>query len=202
MAVGFTTTKAGDGKHMLIGLSPASTTRSTGCPIVGVMVDGAMKPIWTNTLGTEPGNVRTDVVSTLVDKTGAAWYLIKNVTDAAPKTKDVVGYTYSLYRMDSLGQQGFPLDLGKKDFVQEAAFTILPDGRLACAGIYSNGDVVDHGRNETCLALASTLGEFFGGLGAEFARVDEHTSHTRERGWRRFDLGFSGHQRRIRGCIS
>ena len=154
MAVGFTTTKAGDGKHMLIGLSPASTTRSTGCPIVGVMVDGAMKPIWTNTLGTEPGNVRTDVVSTLVDKTGAAWYLIKNVTDAAPKTKDVVGYTYSLYRMDSLGQQGFPLDLGKKDFVQEAAFTILPDGRLACAGIYSNGDV---GRNESIGIFETTL---------------------------------------------
>ncbi len=140
VTVGFTTTKAEDGKHMLIGLTPASTTRSAGCPILGVMVDSKMKPKWINTLATEPGNVRTDVVSTTVDKTGAAWYLIKNVTDATPKTKENIGYTYSLYRLDSLGQKSFPLDLGKKDFVQEVAFTILPNGSLTCAGVYSNGD--------------------------------------------------------------
>lgn len=154
VTMGFTTTKAEDGKHMLIGLSPASTTRTAGCPILGVMVDSKMKPIWTNTLATEPGNVRTDVVSTTVDKTGAVWYLIKNVTDAAPKTKDVVGYSYNLYRLDSLGQMSYPLDLGKKDFVQEAAFAILPNGRLACSGVYSNGDA---GRNESIGIFETTL---------------------------------------------
>ena len=154
MSVGFTTTKADDGKHMLIGLSPASTTRSAGCPILGVMVDNNMKPIWTNRLATEPGNVSTEVVTTTVDKTGAAWYLIKNVADASPKTKENVGYSFSLYRMDSLGQKSFPLDLGKKDFVQEAAFTILPNGHMVCAGIYSNGDA---SRNESIGVFESSL---------------------------------------------
>lgn len=154
LAVGLTTTVAKDGKHMLIGLTPASTTRSAGCPILGVMVDATMKPMWTNTLGTEPGAVRTDVISTTVDKYGAVWYLIKNVTDAEPKTKDIVGYNFILYRLDSAGQQAFPLDLGKKDFVQDAAFVILPDGSLTCAGIYSNGDA---SRNESVGMFRSSL---------------------------------------------
>lgn len=154
MTVGFTTTKADDGKHMLIGLSPATTTRTAGCPILGVMVDGRMKPIWTNTLTPEAGNVRTDVVSITVDKTGAAWYLIKNVTDAAPKTKENIGYSYTLYRLDSLGQRSFALDMGKKDFVQEVAFAILPNGRLTCAGVYSNGEA---SRNESIGVFETTL---------------------------------------------
>ena len=154
LAVGFTTTISEDGKHMLIGLTPASTVRSAGCPILAVMVDAAMKPMWTNTLATEPGNVQTQVVNTVIDNTGAVWYLIKNVTDADPKTKDKLGYGYSLYRLDSAGQTAYPLDLGKKDFVQEAAFTILPNGKLACAGIYSNGDAQ---RNESVGAFCTTL---------------------------------------------
>lgn len=137
MTVGFNTTVALDGNHMLIGLSPATTTHSAGSPIVGLMVDKAMKPVWVNRLTTEPGNVRTNVVSTLVDKNGAAWYLIKNVTDAAPKTREVVGYSFSLYRLDSTGQQAFPLDLGKKEFVQEAGLALMPNGSIVCAGVYS-----------------------------------------------------------------
>lgn len=140
MAVGFTTTLSADGKHMLIGLDPSTTVRSAGSPILGVMVDSRMQPIWTKTLATEPGNVRTDVVSTMVDKNGSAWYLIRNVNDADPKAADKVGYSYSLYRLDSLGQQAYPLDLGKKDFVQEAGFAFLPNGKLVCGGVYSNGD--------------------------------------------------------------
>ena len=146
MAVGFTTTLSGDGKHMLIGIDPSTTVRSAGCPILGVMVDSKMQPIWTKKLDTESGNVRTEVVSTQVDKNGSAWYLIKNVNDADPKAADKVGYSYSLYRLDSLGQQAFPLDLGKKDFVQEANFAFLPNGKIACAGVYSNGEA---SRNES-----------------------------------------------------
>ncbi len=146
ITIGFTTTVATDGKHMLIGLTPASTTRSAGAPLVAVMVDGAMKPVWMRNLATEPANVRTEVISTSVDKNGSAWYLVKNITNADPKTKEVVGYTYSLYRLDSLGQQAFPLDLGKKDFVQEARVAQLPNGTWACAGIYSNGEA---NRNES-----------------------------------------------------
>lgn len=140
MTVGFTTVLAQDGQHMLISLTPATTTHSAGSPILGVMVDKQMNPLWTNRLHPEAGNVRTDVVNTMVDGQGVAWYLVRNVTDADPKTKDVVGYSYSVYRMDSTGQKGFPLDLGKKDFVQDAAMAFMPNGALACAGIYSNPD--------------------------------------------------------------
>jgi hypothetical protein len=146
MAVGFTTTPGADGKHLWIGLSPTTTVRSAGCPILGVMVDANMKPVWMNALSTAPGNVRTDVVTTTVDKGGRLWLLVRNVTDAAPKTKEDLGYNYTLYRMDSLGQKEFPLTLGKKDFVQDAAFAILPDGRLTCAGTFSNND---HNRDES-----------------------------------------------------
>lgn len=144
MTLGFTTTVAADGKHMLIGLTPASTTRAAGAPLVGVMVDGNMKPLWMKNLTLEAGLTKTEVINSFVDRNGSAWYLIKNVTNADPKTKDVVGYTYSLYRLDSLGQQAFPLDLGKKDFVQEARAVLLPDGTVACAGTYSNNEANRH----------------------------------------------------------
>ncbi|MCC6840125.1 MAG: hypothetical protein IT230_08205 [Flavobacteriales bacterium] len=140
MTVGFTTTVAADGKHMLIGLTPSTTTHTAGAPIVAVMVDAAMKPLWTKNLVLDGGNASTEVITTIVDKNGAAWYLIKNITDAAPKTKETVGYNYSLYRLDSLGQQAYPLDLGKKDHVQEARAALLPDGTMVCAGTYSNGE--------------------------------------------------------------
>lgn len=140
MAVGFATTTSADDKHMLIGLSPTSTVRTAGCPIVAVMVDAAMKPLWTNTLTPAAGAVRSDIAGVAVDKAGAAWYLVRNVTDAAPKTKDVLGYAFSLYRLDSTGQQEVVLSLGDKNFAQEAVFNIMPDGRITCTGTYSNGD--------------------------------------------------------------
>jgi hypothetical protein len=140
MAVGFTTTIAADGKHMLIGLTPAGTVRTAGCPVVGVMVDGKMQPKWTNTLSTASGSVRSDVVNVAVDKVGAAWYLVRNVTDAAPKTKGVIGYTFSLYRLDSAGQQEAKLDLGEKVWPQEATFSLMPDGRIVCSGTYTTTD--------------------------------------------------------------
>ncbi|MBK9419845.1 MAG: hypothetical protein IPN44_02180 [Flavobacteriales bacterium] len=140
MAVGFTTSIAADGKHMLIGLTPAGTVRSAGCPIVGVMVDEKMQPKWTNTLSPASGTFRTDVISVAVDKIGAAWYLVKNVTDAAPKTKGQLGFTFSLYRMDSVGQQEAKLDLGEKVLPQEATFSLMPDGRIVCTGTYTDKD--------------------------------------------------------------
>jgi hypothetical protein len=154
MTVGFSTVIAQDGKHMWIGMSPATTTRTAGCPILGILVNGSMKPVWTNALAVAPGNVRTDIISTTVDKTGAVWFLIKNTTNTSPKTKEELGYNYSLYRLDSLGQREWPLDLGKKDFVQEAAFTFMPNGQLACAGIYSNNEA---NRNESIGVFKTTL---------------------------------------------
>lgn len=154
MTMGFTTMPSTDGKHLWISINPSTTTRSAGCPILGVMVDGQMKPVWTNTLAVPPGNVRTDIISTTVDKTGAVWYLIKNVTNASPKTKEELGYSYNLYRLDSMGQKAWPLDLGKKDFVQEAAFALMPNGQLACAGIYSNNEA---NRNESIGIFKTTL---------------------------------------------
>ncbi|HMN06257.1 MAG TPA: hypothetical protein PKD45_11070 [Flavobacteriales bacterium] len=146
MTVGFTTTVADDGGHMLIGLSPASTTHSAGCPILAVMVDKNMEPLWANKLTTDPGNVRTDVVATKVDANGSAWYLIKNVTDAAPKAKEVVGYSYTLYRLDSLGQQAYPLEMTKREHVQDASMALLPNGAIVVAGVYSSTDAA---RNES-----------------------------------------------------
>ncbi len=154
MSIGFGTTLSKDGQRMWIGMSPATTTRSAGSPVLGVMVDGAMKPLWSNALATAPGTVRTEILSTTVDNKGGVWFFVKNVTNNSPKTKEELGYNFSLYRLDSTGQQAFPLDLGKKDFAQEAAFAILPNGHLTCAGIYSNGEAA---RNESIGIYTTTL---------------------------------------------
>lgn len=146
VTMGFTTLASDDGKYLWIGLNPSTTTRSAGCPTLGIMVDGQMKPLWTNNLALPPGNMRSEVAGTTVDKDGRVWYLIKNVTNADPKTKGEVGYTWSLFRLDSSGQKTFPLDLGKKDFVQEAALAIMADGKVVCGGIYSD---VEANRNES-----------------------------------------------------
>lgn len=156
MTVGLTTQVNEADDHMLIGMTPRTTTHSAGAPIVGVMVNKAMEPIWTQRLITEPGNVRTDVITTLVDKRGSAWYLIKNVTNETPTTPEEVGYSYSLYRLDSLGQQAFPLSLGKGDHIQEAWPMILADGRMACAGIYGTEEA---NRNESVGVFYSVLNE-------------------------------------------
>jgi hypothetical protein len=146
LTLGFTTLKAADGKHMLIGLSPLGTVRTAGCPTLGVMVDEQMKPLWTRTLNLPMNAVRTDITGQLVDQDGAAWYLVKNTTDAAPKVKGVTGYAYVLYRVDSSGQKEIVLDLGDRIFAQEAALGRMPDGRITCTGTYANADA---GKNES-----------------------------------------------------
>lgn len=137
MTVGFQTIVADNDQHMLIALSPTTTTHKAGSPTLGLMVDKDMNPLWFDQLSTNPGNVRTEIMNTLVDKNGAAWYLIKNVTDATPRSPETVGYNFTLHRMDGEGQTIFPLELTKKEYVQDAGLAILPNGNLACAGIYS-----------------------------------------------------------------
>lgn len=144
--VGFNTTLSANGQFMLLGLSPATTTRSAGSPIVAVMLGKNMQPKWMNSLQKEAGNATTEVATTAVDNKGNAWYLIKNVGDNDPKTKEVVGYSFSIYRLDSTGQQVFPLELGQKDHAQEALLAIAADGTVVCTGIYSNPEA---NRNES-----------------------------------------------------
>lgn len=146
MAIGFTTTISADSTKLLLGLTPASTVRSAGCPVFAMVLDKQMKPLWSNTLTTASGAQRVDILDTRVDKNGAVWYLVRNVTDPAPKTKDVLGYSFSLYKLDSAGQQEVVLDLPSKSFAQDMGMDVLADGSIVCAGIYSNGDA---NRNES-----------------------------------------------------
>jgi hypothetical protein len=122
----------------LLGLSPQSTMRSAGCPVFAIMLNKQMKPLWTNTLSTESSAKRFNIISTNVDKNGAAWYLIKNVTNPDPKTPAELGYSFSIYRLDSAGQQGAVLDLPGKEFAQDATLQMTPDGNMVFAGVYAN----------------------------------------------------------------
>lgn len=140
MALGLTTTVAADGRHMLIGLTPASTVRSAGCPIFAMVVDGKMQPKWSNVLATDAAAVRVDIEGVKVAKDGAVWYLVKNTMDAAPKTKDVLGYNFTVYRMDSVGQRSATITMNKGDLAQDVSFDLLDDGTIVCAGIYSSPD--------------------------------------------------------------
>ncbi len=137
-AVGFTTTVSVDSTLMLIGLSPESTTRSAGCPIYAQVFDKQMKLLWSNTL-TPPSAARSfEIITTHVDPAGAVWYLLKNVTNPTPKTREELGYSFSLYRLDSAGQQGFELKLSGKDFAQDATLDMRMDGSIVLAGTYGN----------------------------------------------------------------
>jgi hypothetical protein len=80
--------------------------------------------------------------------------LVKNVHDAAPKTQDKQGYNFTLYRLDSAGQQAAVLEFNKRDFPQEASFDILPNGTIVCGGIYSNPDAA---RSESMGIFRTTL---------------------------------------------
>ena len=52
----------------------------------------------------------------------------------------MIGYTFSLYRLDSAGQQEAKLDLGEKVWPQETTFSLMPDGRIVCSGTYTTTD--------------------------------------------------------------
>jgi len=138
-AVGFTTAVASDGKHMLVSLSPSSTVQK-GVPFFALVVDGSMKPVWSKGLVPESGMVSHEIIDTQLGNDGAVWYLIKNVSDPAPKTKDKTGYEIALYRLDSTGQKSATLKFSRNEFPKDAAFAIRADGSIVCAGIYSNPD--------------------------------------------------------------
>lgn len=154
MPMGFTTVVGADSTKLLVGLSPAGTTHSAGCPVLALVFDKQMKLLWMNRLGTDNAARTVDIVSTKVDTKGAVWYLIKNVTDPDPKTKGELGYSYSLYRLDSAGQQAAKLDLAGKDFAQDATMEMKPDGSIVVAGVYGDENT---NRNESVGAFHCTL---------------------------------------------
>lgn len=137
MAVGFTTTVSVDSTKMLIGLSPQTTTHGAGCPVFAQMFDKVMKLLWTNTLIMDASG-SSRILDTRVDPKGAVWYLIKNVTNPAPKTKEDLGYSFSLYRLDSAGQKVVLLDLAGKEFAQDATMEMKPDGSIVVGGVYAS----------------------------------------------------------------
>jgi hypothetical protein len=145
-ALGFTTTVSVDSTKLLIGLMPQTTTRPAGAPVWAQVFDKQMKALWSGRLNTEPTAQQVEVVALRVDKAGAAWYFVKNVTNTAPKVKEDLGYHFALYRLDSTGQRSVKLELPRKNFAQEATFDMLADGTIVCAGIYSDPDA---NRNES-----------------------------------------------------
>lgn len=161
MAVGFATTVGTDSTKLLVGLTPESTVRSAGCPVYAQVFDKQMKLLWHNTLQTESSARSIDIIDTKVDPSGAVWYLIKNVTNPDPKTKEDLGYSLVLYKLDSAGQQAFPIDLPGKPFAQDAVMDAKLDGSLVFGGVY--GDETTN-RNEsagayTCI-FDSKAGQF------------------------------------------
>ncbi len=154
MPMGFTTTVGTDSTKLLVGLTPAGTIHSAGCPVLALVFDKYMKLLWMNRLATETAARSFDIIATKVDPKGAVWYLIKNVTNPEPKTKDDLGYSYSLYRLDSAGQQAVLLDLAGKDFAQDATMEMRPDGSIVVAGIYGNEST---SRNESVGAFHCAL---------------------------------------------
>ncbi|MFT3885785.1 MAG: hypothetical protein QM724_10235 [Flavobacteriales bacterium] len=153
-AVGFTTVVSADSMKLLLHLIPSGTTHPAGSPVFALLLDKQMAPLWSNTLATDPKAQRVDVLDTRVDKAGAVWYFVRNVTDPDPKTREVLGYSFSLYRLDSAGQQEVKLELSGKDFAQEAGIDVLANGTLVCSGIYSNPE---GNRNESMGIFRTTL---------------------------------------------
>ena len=133
---GFTSTVGVDSTKLLIGLTPQSTTRSAGCPVFAQVFDKQMKLLWTNTLTVDANARSIDIIDTKVDASGAVWYLIKNITNPDPKTKEDLGYSFSIYRLDSAGQQAVLLDLAGSDFAQDITMDMKADGSMVFAGVY------------------------------------------------------------------
>ena len=154
MAVGFTTVVSVDSTRLLVQLTPAGTTHSAGCPVLALVFDKRMNLLWSNRLGTDNAARSIDIVSTRIDPQGAVWYLIKNVTDPDPKTKENLGYGYALYRLDSAGQQVAKLDLAGKDFAQDAALDMRIDGTIVVGGVYGDENT---NRSESVGAFTCTI---------------------------------------------
>jgi hypothetical protein len=146
MAVGFTTRLSVDSTKLLVGLSPQSTRRSAGCPVFAQVFDKQMKRLWANTLEPDAAARTFSILDTRIDPKGAVWYLVKNVTAPEPKAGEGPGYSFTLYRLDSAGQQAVMLKLPGKDFAQDATMDMRPDGSITVAGIHGNEQTA---RNES-----------------------------------------------------
>jgi hypothetical protein len=153
--VGFSTLVNADSTKLLLQLTPATTTRSAGCPVFAMMLDKELKPLWNWTLQTDAAAREVRILDTQVDKAGAVWYLIKNVNDPAPKTKGELGYTLALYKLDSAGQQVVPIDLPGAEQAIDASFAFRSNGDLAVAGVYGSTEL---NRNESVGLYYTTLG--------------------------------------------
>ena len=140
VGIGFTTLVSVDSTKMLLQLTPDGTTHSAGCPVYAHLFDKDMKPLWWNKLSTDGSARSFKIIQTRVDPKGAVWYLVKNTSNPEPKTPEELGYTFSIYRLDSAGQTTALLDLPGSEFAQDATMEMRIDGSIAVAGVYSDAD--------------------------------------------------------------
>ena len=152
--VGFGTVIGVDSTKMLIHLTPDLTTRSAGCPIFAMAFNKDMQLLWQNSLQLDPKARGIQILATRVDKNGSAWYLLKNIHDPEPQNPGEVGYEIVLYKLDSLGQTFVKVDPPGSDYATDARIELLPDGRVACAGVYS---APDYNRSEAVGLFYSVL---------------------------------------------
>ncbi len=152
--VGFNTLVNADSTKLLLQLTPNTTTRSAGCPVYAMVLDKDLKPLWNWTLQTDAAAREVRILDTQVDKAGAVWYLIKNVSDPAPKTKGELGYSLALYKLDSAGQRVVPIDLPGADQAIDATFALKGNGDVIVAGAYGTNEF---NRNETVGLYFNTL---------------------------------------------
>lgn len=154
MAVGFTSVINQDSSMMMLHLTPDNTVRAAGCPIHSMVFDRDMKLKWSNTLELSGSMQAMQIISTRVDKGGAAWYLIKQISDMAPRDPKTIGYSYMVYRMDSLGQHSAVIDVPGGDYATDARIELLPDGRVMCGGVYASDE---HSRGSSLGLFLTTL---------------------------------------------
>ncbi len=152
--VGFGTAISVDSTKLMLQLSPDLTNRSAGLPIHAMVFNKDMKLLWHGNLQTASSNRAMQILGTRVDRNGAAWYLVRNISDPEPEDPKVIGYDITLYRLDSTGQQQVKLDLPGGDYATDARIELLPDGKVACAGVYSSED---HSRGESLGLFFTTL---------------------------------------------
>ena len=140
MAIGFTSLVSVDSTKMLIQLTPDGTVHSAGCPVYAHMFDKDMKTLWWNKL-TPDGSARSfRIIQTRVDPKGAVWYLVKNTSNPEPTVKEDLGYSFSIYRLDSAGQTSAVLDLPGAEFAQDANMDMRVDGSIIVGGVYSTDE--------------------------------------------------------------
>ena len=140
VGIGFTTLVSVDSTKMLIQLTPDGTTHSAGCPVYAHLFDKDMKTLWWNKLTTEASARAFKIVQTRVDPKGAVWYLVKNTSNPEPTVKEDLGYGFTLYRLDSVGQTAALLDLPGAEFAQDATMDMRADGSIIIGGVYATDE--------------------------------------------------------------